>query len=437
MLRYATSAALLLALSTAACVDEYGPLAAGLSMQAARVPGPGIVAVQNRYTPGLLRKEGIIGTGIHLGTGGEESITVYAVTPGHATAAQIPARLEGYPVNVVVTGLILASDYYNTTTYQRPAPNGFSVGHHDITAGTIGARVRKPDGSVFILSNNHVLANSNDGAIGDAIYQPGPYDGGTAASTIGTLFDFEPIDMSLSGDNLMDAAIALVSAGAVLGATPTYAYGAPGTSVVTATLNLPVKKFGRTTALTHGTVSELNVTVEVCYETFMNLFCIASAYFNGQLGIAPGTFSGGGDSGSLIVTDDASNGLVGLLFAGSSTRTIANPIAPILSRFGVSIDPGTSEPPPPDVTAPTAAFAVSCAKNRCSFTDQSTDNVAVTAWSWSFGNGTTATVRNPTTTYSAKGTYTVILIAYDAAGNQGTASRTITCTTKGKSTTCK
>jgi len=69
-------------------------------------------------------------------------------------------------------------------TQIRPAPGGWSVGHFAITAGTIGTGVYDilPGGSVhpprpglgmplpfYILSNNHVLANSNGANIGDPI----------------------------------------------------------------------------------------------------------------------------------------------------------------------------------------------------------------------------------------------------------------------------
>jgi PKD repeat protein len=191
--------------------------------------------------------------------------------------------------------------------------------------------------------------------------------------------------------------------------------------------------------LTHGTVAEVNVFVEVCYTVILGIFCIESAYFNGQIGISDGTFSGGGDSGSLIVTDNASNSPVGLLFAGSEARTIANPIGPVLDRFGVTIDPGTGGEAPPDLTDPIAAFLMSCSKNTCTFTDQSTDNVGVTAWSWSFGDGTAASVlRNPRHTFQT-GTHDwlVTLTAFDAAGNDGMANRTVRCTIKGKNTTCR
>jgi hypothetical protein len=433
------------ALAAAACTDHQSqPLEPAGQVVAAPVgvrATPDIIAVQNRHTPELMRRDGIIGTGVRVGGSGE-SIVVYALTPSHAAGARIPSRLEGYDVDVVVTGRIDAVRS-TPTAKARPAPSGFSVGHPDITAGTIGAKVKDADGNVYILSNNHVLANSNRASIGDATLQPGPYDGGTSADQIGTLAAFETIVMG-GPENTMDAAIALVNGADLLGRTPADAYGAPGTSVYSGgLLNKGVQKYGRTTGHTTGTVSETNLTVSVCYVPRGLFSCAEAATFTGQIGITPGTFSAGGDSGSLIVTNDASKDLVGLLFAGSSTRTIANPIEPVLSRFGVTIDVsegdgGGTEPPPPgeDTTAPTAAFAYSCGNRAtCSFTDQSTDNVGVTAWSWS--GAFTSTQANPTHTFSGAGSHTVTLLVSDAAGNDSSpVSRTISCVMRGPNLRC-
>src|SRR5439155_126396 len=117
----------------------------------------------------------------------------------------LPVALDGVPVSQRVTGRLMA--FSDPTQRQRPAPSGFSVGHPAITAGTIGARVRDALGRVYILSNNHVLANSNGATIGDAEYQPGPFDGGTAADQIATLTDFQAINFA-GGNNTIDAAIA-------------------------------------------------------------------------------------------------------------------------------------------------------------------------------------------------------------------------------------
>ena len=429
------------ALAATSCTERQAqPLEPAQQLDAAPVAvraTPDIIAVQNRHTPELMRRDGIIGTGVRVTASGE-SIVVYAVTPSHAAAARVPSRLDGYAVDVLVTGRIDAVRATNPQLKARPAPSGFSVGHPDITAGTIGAKVKDGAGNVYILSNNHVLANSNAASIGDATLQPGPYDGGTSADQIGTLADFQTIVMG-GASNTMDAAIALVNGADLTGSTPDDAYGAPGTTVRSQNLlNVGVQKFGRTTGHTTGTVTETNVTVSVCYVPRGMFSCAQAATFTGQIGISPGTFSAGGDSGSLIVTNDTNKDLVGLLFAGSSTRTLANPIGPVLARFGVSIDTngGGTEPPPPgeDTTAPNAAFSYSCGNSTtCSFTDQSTDNVGVTAWAWS--GAFSSSVQNPTQTFTS-GTHTVTLTVTDAAGNSDSATQTINCRVRGKNLRC-
>src|SRR5437764_10113167 len=261
---------------------------------------------------------------------------------------------------------------------------GFSVGHPAITAGSIGSRVADGSGNLYILSNNHVLANSNDATIGDPELQPGAYDGGTAADGIATLAAFKAIDFS-GGPNSIDAAIAVSDMTNLDNTTPLDdGYGVPSSAIfgdansdglfdnVSALLGLNVQKYGRTTKLTHGTITGINGTVDVCYEVFFG-FCIKSARFVDQLIIEPGTFSGGGDSGSLIVTDDASKSPVGLLFAGSSTQTIANRIDLVLSNFGVHVDGGNSPPP-----TPVTDVAITSVAGPASVTQGSTVNVAVT-----------------------------------------------------------
>lgn len=217
----------------------------------------------------------------------------------------------------------------------RPAPIGISTGHPDITAGTIACRVT--DGiNVYALSNNHVYANENNSAIGDNVLQPGPYDGGQdPRDVIGTLFDFESIVWYPFGLNTIDAAIALTSVDKLTKATPADGYGTPKSTTVTASVGMDVQKYGRTTGQTSGQVTAINATVNVGYDSGIALFV-------GQIIIEPGGFSAGGDSGSLVVTKsdnpDDDRKPVGLLFAGSSSVTIASPIDLVLTRFGVTID---------------------------------------------------------------------------------------------------
>jgi hypothetical protein len=339
------------------------------------------ITAQNRHTPALLRVQGVVGTAVGILPSGRAGIRVFL---SHPDVRGIPTSLDDVPVATEVTGLFHARS--DPTKTARPAPLGYSVGHPAITAGTIGARVVDGAGNVYILSNNHVLANSNGAAVGDATYQPGPYDGGTAADQIGTLAAFRPIDFSFTGQNTMDAAIARVAPGDLGTATPSDdGYGAPNPVIfgdangdgtfddVAALLGIAVQKYGRTTRLTHGSITGINATVQVCYASFFG-FCIQSAYFVDQLIVEPGAFSGGGDSGSLIVTDDANRHPVALLFAGSATQTIANRIDLVLAQFGVAID-GGEPPPPPEPLTDVGVTAVSA---PATVSQGSTVNVTVT-----------------------------------------------------------
>ena len=219
--------------------------------------------------------------------------------------------------------------------YPRPVPIGVSTGHPDITAGTIGCRVKK-DGAVYALSNNHVYANENLAFPGENVLQPGDYDGGIDPDdAIGTLELYVPILFGGS-DNTVDAAIALSSTADLDNATPIGGggYGVPNSDTLAPNVALgrAVQKYGRTTGLTKGTVAGINATVNVGYDRGV-------ATFVGQLLIWRGrSFSAGGDSGSLVVTDDEACNPVGLLFAGSNRYTIANSIDDVLNAYDVSID---------------------------------------------------------------------------------------------------
>jgi hypothetical protein len=338
------------------------------------------IAAQNRHMLRLHAIPGVVGTAVGLRAGGDAAVQVFVVDN---TARDIPSRLDDVPVDVKVTGMLVA--FSDPTIRLRPAPLGFSVGHPSITAGTIGARVTNGS-QVFILSNNHVLAASNDASIGDPILQPGTFDGGTSADQIATLHAFAPIDFA-GGNNWIDAAIALSTPTNLANATPVDdGYGTPNSEIFgdansdriidnpSTLLNVPVKKYGRTTKLTSGTITGINATVDICYEVLF-IFCVKSARFVDQLIITPGGFSGGGDSGSLIVTDNTSANPVGLLFGGSGTQTIANRIDHVLAWFNVDIDGSASEPPPPpDPITDVAVVGVSAPAN---VTIGSTANVSV------------------------------------------------------------
>jgi hypothetical protein len=289
----------------------------------------------------------------------------------------------------------------------------------------------------YILSNNHVLANSNKAAIGDNTLQPGPFDGGQdPEDAIATLSAFEPIAFDGSA-NTIDAAIAeLISPTFVTAETPAATgYGAPGTTPVGASVGQQLQKFGRTTLLTHGQVTEIEVTANICYKC-AGPFCFRCsklARFTDL--VATEDMSGGGDSGSLMVTDDASKNPVALLFAGSSTRTLANEIDLVLDRFNVNVVNSTAACSSGGIPAnnpPTADFTYATAGLTADFTDQSTDgDGSVVAWSWDFGDGNGSSAQNPSHPYAAAGTYSVSLTVTDDDEDQHTASQDVTVTDGG------
>jgi Peptidase family S64 len=262
----------------------------------------------------------------------EPCVTVYVVAKVDkgmvASSAKIPETINGIQTDVVATGELHAFPYKGR---YRPAPGGVSVGHFKITAGTLGCLVKKGS-SLCILSNNHVLANSNNAAIGDPILQPGPIDGGTLpADLIAKLLKFIPIKFG-GPANKVDCAIGKVVKSNLVSPL-VRCYGKIKLPVVPCALNLLVKKCGRTTQFTRGRITDCTATVKVN-------FGVGIAVFTNQIIIQslnpPAQFSAGGDSGSLIVTDQTSQP-VGLLFAGSSTHTIANRIGDVLSALGVTI----------------------------------------------------------------------------------------------------
>lgn len=218
----------------------------------------------------------------------------------------------------------------------RPLRMGGSIGHHKVTAGTLGGFVRsRAGGQTLALSNNHVFANEDRGRRGDPILQPGVYDRGrNPADVIGRLV--KAVRLKRRDRNFTDCAVASIrdgvghDQGKLRGLGPLAGLGGPVSAK-----GLPLAKVGRTTGVTHGRVTAFeldNVLVE---------YDIGALQFDGQIeieGTGDAPFSDGGDSGSLIV--DADLLAVGLLFAGSEQGgangrgvTYANPIRAVLDAL--------------------------------------------------------------------------------------------------------
>ena len=320
---------------------------------------------KTRAVRSLLGLENVVACGVGYKTSGGEVTTEPSVIVSVArkvpaaqlsSSQRVPSEVQGVQTDVLETGVIRA--FQDPKDRMRPARPGVSIGHRDITAGTFGCVVRK-GGTLFVLSNNHVLADTNRGSPGDPILQPGPLDGGTLANdVIGTLEEFVPIDFGSSpptcsiggsvatvlngvatligsrhklqliqqtpGENHVDAAIARPTAPDLI-SNDILQIGVP-TGVSDATLGAQVQKSGRTTGFTQGSVIQVDVTVSVNYNG-------PSATFTDQL--MAGAMSQGGDSGSLVLDSDKRG--VGLLFAGSDTTTIINPIRFVLDALGIEL----------------------------------------------------------------------------------------------------
>jgi hypothetical protein len=190
-----------------------------------------------------------------------------------------------------------------------------------------------------ILSNNHVLANENTAKIGDAILQAGVVDGGSLKrDTVGKLSKW--IDLTTKRANLVDAAIAPIVKSIDFDALAYKGIGKlAGARTAPILPGMLVKKLGRTTGLTSGKVSAIEVdNVVVDYD-------LGSLSFDNQVeieSVGNSSFSAGGDSGSLIL--DEENLGCALLFAGSERGgpndrglTYANPITTVLKRLAIEL----------------------------------------------------------------------------------------------------
>ncbi|HLV89429.1 MAG TPA: hypothetical protein VKV39_20770 [Candidatus Sulfotelmatobacter sp.] len=221
----------------------------------------------------------------------------------------------------------------------RPVRIGCSVAHFKVTAGSVGGFAQSSAQAPMVLSNNHVLANENDAAAGDAILQPGPFDGGqNPGDRIGTLTQFVPLNFTAV--NTVDCAVATLDGGIAFDSKNLDLLGQlSGVRTSSVDVGDVVAKIGRTTGVTHGTVTAIELdNVTVGYDN-------GNATFNGQIeieGTGSQPFSRGGDSGSLII--DQNNLAAALLFAGTDTGgtngmgvTYANPIEVVLSALGITM----------------------------------------------------------------------------------------------------
>jgi len=328
------------------------------------------VQARRQHEESLMQMDNVVATGVGFKIAGTTLTTEPSVIVSVekklpisqlSSANLVPKTVDNVKTDVIEIGKIVA--FQDPKLKERPAQPGVSLGHYQITAGTFGCLVKRGN-DVFILSNNHVLANLNTAQVGDPIWQPGKYDNGSSADQIATLEQFIPIgfpgdtslppspptndrpgcaplaailslfapkaatpqapDINQPGNNTVDCAIArpltpnlvipnILNIGIPIG-------------VGSASLSTPVQKSGRTTGYTTGQITQIDVTVTVDYDG-------KSATFRNQL--LAGPMSAGGDSGSAVL--DMNKRVVGLLFAGSASSTIINPIQAVLNALQVQL----------------------------------------------------------------------------------------------------
>jgi hypothetical protein len=362
--------------------------ASSLSVTGGQADLDSALAVHRRHTFRLIAIPGIVGTAVGLTADRRPAIKIFTKNAG---VAGLPDNLEGIPVEVQVTGELLAwpardgratasgctpSTCTNTEVWPLPVPIGVSTGSNALLlgqcfSGTIGARV-KGGGAVYALSNNHVYALENTVPLGTIVLQPGLADtqcDSTGSNRIGTLSAFAPIAFCGGScpNNTIDAAIAVSDVSKLGNQTPAAGYGAPLSAVWPAMLGLGVKKYGRTTSLTTGTVTGIDATLLINYDR-------GQARFVHQIvvGSCPTACSRPGDSGSLWVTNDADASAVGLEFAGdtASNLAFANQIGDALTYFGTTVDGNP---------APTASGGLTASGGSCGLSNCQPNIVSVTA----------------------------------------------------------
>ena len=198
-------------------------------------------------------------------------------------------------------------------------------------SGTLGALIT--DGNTqYILSNNHVLGRSDQAVPGDDVSQPGLIDNSCDIATV--VADYT--GAAPMGSNV-DAAVAELRPGLMESSGFIEDIGVPSSTIVNPSVGLSVAKSGRTTGFTTGTISSINTSVNVQYQQGCGNGKKFTIAYTNQIVISGSSFSAGGDSGSLIVTNDSSHNPVALLYAGSNTTTIANPIGEVLTKLGAAL----------------------------------------------------------------------------------------------------
>ncbi|MFA4946991.1 MAG: hypothetical protein WC674_00590 [Candidatus Krumholzibacteriia bacterium] len=309
------------------------------------------MAIQDKNTAKLMADPDVIGTATTIGEDGKPAIMVLVLT--EKAKLGVPTMIEGVGVQVVLTDRIVAmgtTAVSHTAKQTPPIQLGTSGGwRYDLAngyccGGTLGSLIQVGT-QKRILSNYHVFeadivsgGNSRVAATGDYIIQPGLIDVACVATTAQNVATL--VKTSSLPNNNVDCSSATIISGMVADNGSILEIGTISASTIAASVGQLVKKSGRTTGLTRSKVSGLNATISVTYQNECAGGTAFTKTFTGQILVSnrASKFLAGGDSGSLMVQDVTTNPkAIGLLFAGSNTIAVANPISPVLAFFGATM----------------------------------------------------------------------------------------------------
>jgi len=318
-----------------------------------------VIAVQKSVTDTWMQQPEVLGTAVSVNESGTPVLAVY-VDRDAAKAGDVirdlPKNVHGIDVQVHLTDKFRSmrgnphGGSSHTALQTPPIQLGTSGGWSKDLAngyccgGTLGSLVQIGS-TQYILSNYHVFesdivsgGNNTVATTGDPIIQPGLIDVNcnvNGAQTVATLVK----KSSLPGSNV-DCSIGKVVAGQVASNGSILEIGTISRNTLGASIGQAVKKSGRTTGLSRSSIVGLNATISVTYDNECAGGTAFTKTFTGQIVIGNNgsKFLNSGDSGSLMVEDVATNPrAIGLLYAGSSTDAIANPINQVLSFLGATM----------------------------------------------------------------------------------------------------
>jgi hypothetical protein len=290
----------------------------------------------------ILDSRNVVGVGISEKIAGKEATGKLALTfyvqkkvplsKLRALAAippTVPESLSGpeaIPTDVVVFGKVVPEAKPLVT--RTPIQPGFSIGHMDTTAGTLGAVVRK-GGELYLLSNSHVFALSGTAHKEDAILYPGKADGGkNPDDVVVRLAGFSKFHTGGDFVNHVDCAIAKPTAARLADVVSEIkGLGVPK-GTITPARGMTIVKVGRTMGKTTGEVRDVHFRFTLQYDE------VGEVGFLDQ--VLCTRYSKSGDSGSLVL-DQATGKAVGLHFAGAKGGSVFNPIDQVLKALGVTL----------------------------------------------------------------------------------------------------